>query len=199
MDYSRLRRFRFWRKIFLTVLLLPLVLFQLMTDGDARESSYPQWSWPTQQKVPVLRGFDKPAQRWSPGHRGVDLSSQKQEILSPESGRVVFSGKVVDRTVITLEHPGGYRSSFEPVVDPLPVGSTVTRGQKIAEIDPAIAHCAQACIHWGVRKGTGDRAQYLNPLLFLGEDQPSVLLPLGEDFSAAAKIPATVNGNRDNL
>lgn len=87
-------------------------------------ASRSKWRSPASGKVRVLKPFSKPAQRWSAGHRGVDLAtdSDNAQVQAPAAGTVVFSGKVVDRTVIVLEHPGGLRSSFEPVKDPLPEG-----------------------------------------------------------------------------
>lgn len=144
-------------------------------------------------KIQVIRPFTKPVQRWSPGHRGVDLvtDSANAPVLAPAEGTVVFAGKVVDRTVMVLEHPGGLRSSFEPVTDPLPVGTQVAAGDKIATLDPHLHHCTQSpCLHWGVRRGgdhnngSGKNAEYINPLTLLGPQQPSILLPVDESFSA---------------
>src|SRR5665647_661246 len=53
----------------------------------------------------VLRLFDAPAQRWSSGHRGVDLAAGVGEVVrSPAAGRVSSSATVVDRGVVTLTH-----------------------------------------------------------------------------------------------
>lgn len=161
-----------------------LLFTHALALSPAISSEYPRWQWPTHQGAHVLRNFDKPAQKWNSGHRGVDLAADDAAVRSPAAGKVVFAGKVVDRTVITIEHEDGRRSSFEPVAQPLKVGTAVKAGEKIAEIDPAISHCSQLCIHWGVREGTGKSAEYLNPLLFLGIEDPSVLLPIGEDFAA---------------
>lgn len=168
---------------FLSALWLALALVAVATalPGLAQAAPLPRWDNPAGGQVEVLRKFDKPAQKWQAGHRGVDLSMTTDEIRAPADGVVSFSGKVVDRTVITLEHTDGRKSSFEPVIDPLPVGSRVKAGQVIAHLDPAIEHCPQSCIHWGVRDESDG---YLNPLLFLGLEDPSVLLPIGADFSA---------------
>ncbi|WP_346845218.1 M23 family metallopeptidase [uncultured Rothia sp.] len=168
----------------LAIVLPPLLLFAFATDGRAAPTAYPRWQWPTHTGAAVLQEFEKPAKKWSPGHRGVDLAADDAAVRSPANGKVVFSGKVVDRTVITVEHANGLRSSFEPVRESLKVGTEVKAGEHIAEIDTAIVHCPTLCVHWGVREGKGDTAEYLNPMLFLGKEDPSVLLPIGEDFAA---------------
>lgn len=151
------------------------------------------WRAPTQGKLRVLRAFFKPAQRWDAGHRGVDLAAESNDaaVLAPADGTVVFAGKVVDRTVIVLEHANGLRSSFEPVTDPLPVDASVKAGDTIAHLDPEKPHCESTpCLHWGVRRGgdkengSGKNAEYINPLSLLGNARPSILLPVDESFTA---------------
>ncbi|GAA4829064.1 hypothetical protein GCM10023354_04360 [Garicola koreensis] len=89
---------------------------------------------------------------------------------------VSFSGVVVDREVLSVNHGGGYISSFEPVDSPLKVGDSVNASEPIAELGTYDdgAHCDKPCLHWGVRL----HGEYINPLLLTGELEPSVLLPL---------------------
>jgi len=121
----------------------------------------------------VLRLFDPPAVRWGRGHRGVDIAGPDHgEVRSPGDGVVTFSGRVVDRGVVTVTHPDGLRSSLEPVEDPPPVGTAVVAGDPLGQV-AASSHCrGQACVHWGVRSGD----TYLDPLSLLG-DAVVVLLP----------------------
>jgi murein DD-endopeptidase MepM/ murein hydrolase activator NlpD len=88
---------------------------------------------------------------------------------------VAFSGWVVDRPVVTLDHGGGLRSSFEPAEATVPVGSAVARGQQFGVVPGSgAAHCADGpCLHWGVRRGD----DYVDPLAFIEDRRPSVLLP----------------------
>lgn len=152
----------------------------------------PPWQTPVEGQITVIRGFEKPAARWTAGHRGVDLAlGPGGSVLAPYEGEVVFAGTVVDRQVLTLEHPDGRRSSFEPISHPLPVGSRVQAGDAIAQLDSEIQHCAPSfCLHWGVREPapSSETARkgldYTNPLLLLGLEGPSVLLPIGDDFAA---------------
>jgi murein DD-endopeptidase MepM/ murein hydrolase activator NlpD len=137
--------------------------------------SSPHWKWPVGNGPDVLRGFDKPPEPWLSGHRGVDLeASGSEDIRAPADGRVSFAGWVVGRPVLTLEHPSGLRSSFESVETDLSKGDTVSRGEVVGHVSTPW-HCDdRACLHWGVRRGE----EYLNPLQFVTDLRPSVLLPL---------------------
>lgn len=128
--------------------------------------------------APVLRFFVRPAQRWSAGHRGVDLAAEPgRPVRSPVSGVVEFAGPVAGRTVITVVRPDGLRASLEPLTDVLPVGATVVAGDVVGSVAPdpqaTGGHCLpESCVHWGVRVA-GD---YVDPLSLLGA-VPVVLLP----------------------
>ncbi len=145
--------------------------------GDAGAASpAPSWQWPLAPRPKVLRDFDPPPKPWLSGHRGVDLDAAYDgaPVTSPAAGTVSFAGVVVDRPVITIDHGDGLRSSFEPVESTLAAGNTVAAGQVIGTALPG--HCgASACVHWGVRRGE----DYVNPLQFVMDLRPSILLPLG--------------------
>jgi len=135
----------------------------------------PSWKWPLAPRPPVLRPFDPPDKPWLSGHRGVDLkaASDGGPVASPESGTVSFVGVVVDRPVITVDHGNGLRSSFEPVRSSLAKGDAVAKGDVLGTL--ITGHCgATPCVHWGVRR----EDEYLNPLEFVMDLRPSVLLPL---------------------
>lgn len=136
------------------------------------------WGWPLVGKPLVVRAFDPPAQPWLAGHRGVDLAAtQGSAVLAPASGVVTFAGVVVDRSVVTVAVNNGLRLSFEPVTTSLKTGDSVARGQVIGQMEGP-THCdgsvTLSCLHWGVRRGD----EYLNPLQFILDLRPSVLLPL---------------------
>ncbi|MCQ6269929.1 M23 family metallopeptidase [Pseudarthrobacter sp. R1] len=141
-----------------------------------RTEAAPSWQWPLSPRPPVVRDFDPPPKPWLSGHRGVDLgtASDGAQVTSPAAGTVSFVGVVVDRPVITIDHGNGLRSSFEPVESSLAAGSAVGAGQAIGTVLPG--HCpAASCVHWGVRRGE----DYVNPLQFVMDLRPSILLPLG--------------------
>ena len=144
------------------------------TTAAARAGAPPSWQWPLAPRPPVLRTFDPPPKPWLSGHRGVDLDfTGGTQVFSPAAGTVSFAGMVVDRPVITIDHGGGLRSSFEPAESTLAVGTTIARGEVIGTVLPG--HCPAAqCLHWGVRQGE----DYVNPLQFVLDLRPSILLPL---------------------
>lgn len=133
------------------------------------------WGWPLNPRPAVLRAFDPPARPWLSGHRGVDLRAAYDgaPVTSPAAGTVSFVGVVVDRPVITVDHGNGLRSSFEPVGSQLLPGTAVAKGDVLGSSQPV--HCGPVpCVHWGVRRGE----EYVNPLAFVMDLRPSVLLPL---------------------
>ncbi|MBO1266380.1 M23 family metallopeptidase [Arthrobacter cavernae] len=141
----------------------------------AAPTARPGWDWPLSPKPAVLRAFDPPDKPWLSGHRGVDLKAAYDgaPVTSPADGVVSFVGVVVDRPVITIDHGEGLRSSFEPVSSGLSKGEHVTKGQVIGVLAPG--HCGPVpCVHWGVRRGD----DYVNPLAFVTDLRPSILLPL---------------------
>ncbi|MCG7425237.1 M23 family metallopeptidase [Kocuria rhizophila] len=133
------------------------------------------WAWPVSPRPGVERPFEAPAQKWLPGHRGVDLAAPPGTPLrSPAAGVVSFSGVVVDREVLTIDHGDGRKSSFEPVTALVRVGDHVTRGQVVARVaDPGHGPRGSS-VHWGVRQD----GEYVNPLQFVVDLRPSVLLPV---------------------
>ena len=150
---------------------------------------------PTAESRPrVIRPFEKPAQRWSAGHRGVDLAVPENDrrVYAPAPGKVVFSGTVVNRKVLVIAHPDGRRSTFEPMDETLPVGTTVTAGDVIGTVavtasgnsERSYRRCSTPCLYWGVRQGgargdgSGKEAEYINPMSLLGSKKPSILLPV---------------------
>lgn len=125
----------------------------------------------------VLRAFDPPAQRWSLGHRGVDLAaSAGDEVRSPADGVVTFAGVVAGRPLVVVLHADGRRSTLEPVEPLVERGQSVLDGEALGTVPTAPTHCAPSvCLHWGVR--TEDDDTYLDPLALLPGGGPIVLLP----------------------
>lgn len=131
---------------------------------------------PLEGEMHVLRGFEAPARRWSPGHRGVDLSAEAgSAVLATAGGVVTVAGTVVDRGVLVIEHADGLRSTLEPVIPLVGVGTLVTAGQTVARLAADHAgHCpARPCLHWGVRRADDD---YLDPLVLLADTRDPIVL-----------------------
>ncbi|SDO01996.1 M23 family metallopeptidase [Lentzea jiangxiensis] len=155
--------------------LLPtaLVLTTLLTSPQAR------FTWPLPPPHPVVRAFEAPATPFGPGHRGADLSAPAgTDVLAAADGVVVFAGPVATRTLVSLQHRGGLRTTYEPVTPAVAAGSPVRRGQVIGHLQEG--HCPTPCLHWGARRG----AEYLDPLRLVSSARVR-LLPL----SAPARSP----------
>ncbi|GAB2549043.1 M23 family metallopeptidase [Nocardia heshunensis] len=132
-----------------------------------------EFDWPLQPRPAVARVFDKPEHDWLPGHRGVDLAgAQGESVLAAGDGIVVFAGTVAGKPVVSIDHPGGLRTTYEPVSAAIPVGRRVIRGTPIGTLQDGHPPCSP-CLHWGARR---DR-EYLDPLGLL-RHTPLRLKPL---------------------
>ncbi|MCU1644523.1 MAG: peptidase [Nocardia sp.] len=120
------------------------------------------FDWPLQPRPAVVRAFDKPERDWLPGHRGVDLGgSPGQQVLAAGDGTVAFAGTVAGKPVLSIDHAGGLRTTYEPVKSSLPLGRRVIRGMQIGVLQSGHDRCpVGACLHWGLRRGH----DYLDPL-----------------------------------
>lgn len=115
--------------------------------------------------VAVVRAFDPPAERWLPGHRGVDLrTTAGAAVRAAGAGRVAFAGVLAGRGVVTIDH-GELRTTYEPVDALVVRGERVAAGETIGTIGTGTGHCGSGrCLHLGLRRG----AVYLDPKLLLG-------------------------------
>lgn len=135
--------------------------------------------WPLRPPPGVARGFDAPSPDWHPGHRGVDLpGSPGQPVYAAGFATVVFAGLLAGRPVVSLAHPGGLRTSYEPVRARVRAGQAVTASTVIGELVAGHAGCrAAACLHWGAMWGPASGAHYVDPLGLL-RSTPIRLKPL---------------------
>jgi murein DD-endopeptidase MepM/ murein hydrolase activator NlpD len=145
--------------------------------------------WPLQPRPEVVHGFELPAKPWLPGHRGVDLAGHPgQPVLAATPGTITYAGPLAGRGVITIT-TGTRRTTYEPVVPAVSVGTTVQTGTVIGRLSAAGSHCRpRTCLHWGLL----DAKQYLNPLTLV-PNRPVRLLPLADppaDPVPAAHTPA---------
>jgi murein DD-endopeptidase MepM/ murein hydrolase activator NlpD len=122
--------------------------------------------WPLRPRPAVVRGFDAPSPNWNPGHRGVDLTGAPgQPVYAAGSATVVFAGVLAGRPVVSLAHPGGLHTSYEPVRAVVRVGQLVTDETVIGELVAGHVGCrAAACLHWGAMWGPASGADYVDPL-----------------------------------
>ncbi|HEU5033176.1 MAG TPA: M23 family metallopeptidase [Mycobacteriales bacterium] len=154
---------RFWWSVpLLAVVLLTAPAPVAASAGDATGG----WTWPLPPPHEVVARFDPPSQRWLPGHRGVDLAgSDGEPVRAAGAGVVAFAGRVAGVGVVSVRHPDGLLTTYEPVRPTVSAGEQVRRGQRIGRLTAAGSHCApRVCLHWGLRRD----ATYLDPLALVG-------------------------------
>lgn len=122
--------------------------------------------WPLRPRPAVVRGFDAPSPNWQRGHRGVDLAAAPgATVYAAAAGTVVFAGELAGRPLLSIAHPGGLRTSYEPVRATVRSGQLVAQGTAVGVLDAGHAGCpAAACLHWGAMWGPAARADYVDPL-----------------------------------
>jgi murein DD-endopeptidase MepM/ murein hydrolase activator NlpD len=156
--------------------------------------------WPLRPPPAVLRAFDAPSPNWTAGHRGVDLAGMTgQRVYAAGSATVVFAGQLAGRPVVSLAHPGGLRTSYEPVQAKVRAGQRVDSATVIGELVAGHPGCAPAaCLHWGAMWGAAAQADYVDPLGLLAAT-PIRLKPLRADrvcFNALECAARAVSGRR---
>jgi murein DD-endopeptidase MepM/ murein hydrolase activator NlpD len=134
------------------------------------------WGWPLTGVPTVSRAFDTPPTPYAAGHRGVDLLGRAAApVLAAGAGVVAFAGMVAGRPVVSVEHAGGLRTTYEPVQPAVAAGQVVARGSPLGVLGAGHPGCpAEACLHWGLRRGE----IYLDPLTLLRPPRVR-LLPWG--------------------
>ena len=152
----------------------------LLTFGQPQAKAFSAWQLPLAHPQ-VVRQYLQPASDYSAGHRGVDLLTASAEpVFAAADGEISFSGRVVDRNVVTLTHSGSLKTSYEPVCSALSVGSKVASGEPIGETcfeASYVSHCGvRQCLHFSLRKADG----YLSPLAQIRLLSPSRLIPIGQ-------------------
>ncbi|GAA1215417.1 M23 family metallopeptidase [Rhodoglobus aureus] len=130
------------------------------------------WDWPAPDPHVIVRPYLAPETPYSSGHRGIDIDlGSAVDVHAPTEGVVHFAGTVVDRPVLSIRHPGGLITSYEPVTSTLARGDSVMQGQVIGEAQAG--HCVRPCLHFGVRFD----GNYVSPLNYLSGIPRAILLP----------------------
>lgn len=128
------------------------------------EAARARRQWPLWPPPPVTRGFDELPHPYAAGHRGVDLAAAVgQQVLAAADGTVVFAGTVAGRGVVSVDHAGGLRTTYQPLLPTVAAGDRVTAGQPVGTVVAGHDGCPEqvaACLHWGLRRGE----EYLDPL-----------------------------------
>ncbi len=141
-----------------------------------------RWRWPIDPPPVIVHRFHVGPQRWSAGHRGVDLATAAgTPIRAPADGRISFTGVIAGRPVISIDHGGLLVSSLEPVTAVVHLGQHVSAGDVVGRLSPVPGHCMpSSCLHWGVRAA----GRYVDPLLLVGRHiGPIILLPDRPDYA----------------
>ncbi|MFI7425137.1 M23 family metallopeptidase [Nonomuraea sp. NPDC049684] len=150
------------------------MLTTIATPTPLAKAAPPAWRWPLDGSPRILRRFAPPLAPWLAGHRGVDLAaSADTPVLAAGSGTVRFAGPVGGRGVVTIDHPGGLRTTYLPISPSVKQGAPITMGSRLGVVQAAHSHCQESCLHWGLLQST----RYLDPLLLLGH-APIRLLPI---------------------
>jgi murein DD-endopeptidase MepM/ murein hydrolase activator NlpD len=158
------------------VVLLPATATAEPAPPPAPTAPAVTWVAPLGGPLRVTRPFDAPASPNGAGHRGVDLAGAAGlPVLAAGDGVVAFAGMVAGRPVVSIDHAGGLRTTYEPVDATVGAGQAVARGSPLGALAAGHAGCpAAACLHWGLRRGE----VYLDPLTLLRPVRVR-LLPLG--------------------
>ncbi|MEW5809102.1 MAG: M23 family metallopeptidase [Actinomycetota bacterium] len=158
---------------------LAILLVYAVAAAASAVAESPRLEWPMRPRPAVIRAFDAPEQNWQRGHRGVDLAgSGGQPVYAAAAGTVVFAGELAGRPVVSIAHPGGLRTSYEPVQAAVRAGQLVGAGTAIGVLQPGHAGCGvAACLHWGAMWGPAARADYVDPVALVATT-PIRLKPL---------------------
>lgn len=150
---------------------------------------------PLAGRLRITRGFDPPLTPYGAGHRGVDLSvAPGAVVVAAASGVVAFAGRVAGRTVVSVRHADGIRTTYEPFATVnVKRGETVSGGARLGTLATGHPGCpateGAACLHWGALIGAG----YIDPLTLLSRDD-IVLLPPSAGSIGAPSVISTFGG-----
>jgi murein DD-endopeptidase MepM/ murein hydrolase activator NlpD len=150
-----------------------------------------RYSWPLLPVPAVATRFRAPPHPFGRGHRGVDLvGTAGRPVLAARAGTVVFAGRIGARSVVSVDHDDGLRTTYEPLQPAVRPGAVVRAGDVLGLLEPGHPGCAAAaCLHWGVRRGPHE---YLDPLVLLRPPEVR-LLPVPDPWpaeNATARRPA---------
>jgi murein DD-endopeptidase MepM/ murein hydrolase activator NlpD len=149
-------------------------------SAEARPEPAGPYGWPLRPIPTVGRPFQPPSRPYGPGHRGVDLvGAPGQVVVAAGNGVVFYAGPLADRGVVSVRHPDGLRTTYEPLVATVRPGDRVRRGDPLGILRPGHPGCAAAaCLHWGLLR----EREYLDPLALV-RPGPVRLLPWTDDVN----------------
>jgi murein DD-endopeptidase MepM/ murein hydrolase activator NlpD len=154
-------------------------------DGAGIPAPGARYAWPLLPVPAIGERFRAPPHPYGRGHRGVDLvGAAGQAVLAARDGTVVFAGPVGAKSVVSVDHDDGLRTTYEPVRPTVRAGAVVRAGDVLGLLDAGHPGCvAAACLHWGVRRGP---REYLDPLVLVRPPEVR-LLPVPDGDSGNAR------------
>jgi murein DD-endopeptidase MepM/ murein hydrolase activator NlpD len=113
---------------------------------------------------PISRHFEQPPTPYSSGHRGIDFRAGVGTlVVAAAAGTVSFAGQVGGSLFVSIDHPGGLRTTYSFLSAVLvKKGQAVAQGRQIARSGPG-AGGEEPNLHFGLRSG----ADYLDPEPYL--------------------------------
>lgn len=140
--------------------LIAVLIALLAMMPTARADAGSRWSWPVVGEV--IRGFAKPADAWSAGHRGIDIQAAPgAEVRAPVAARVTFVGPVAGRGVIVLRTLEDGDVTLEPIEPAVLLGDVVNAGDIVGFLRGG--HLGDNALHLGLRV----EGEYVDPTPFL--------------------------------
>jgi murein DD-endopeptidase MepM/ murein hydrolase activator NlpD len=115
----------------------------------------------------VVRGYEPPAHRFGPGHRGIEFETEPgAAVIAVADGTVTFAGKVANRLFVTV------RASRNLVTYAYLASIAVATGDRIRIGDPVGATYGRW--HLGLRV----RGEYADPMALFGGPARVHLVPI---------------------
>jgi len=101
---------------------------------------------------------------------------------------VGWAGVLAGRGVVSVRHPGGLRTTYEPLTPAVRAGQVVAAGEPLGHLATGHPGCPRpACLHWGLLRG----AVYVDPLALFRRGRVR-LLPLGQPPASRANAAGPV-------
>ncbi len=181
-------RKRMWKSICCALVLAALSLSPTVQPASAACGTAPPLPpdgliWPAPGAV--VNGWSLDC-RTDTGHRGMDISAAAGvPVRAASGGVVVFTGFTPAEgggTTVSIEHPGGLRSTYLHLVQPL-----VSSGQQVSQ-GQTLAFTGSAPLHFGLKAVT-PREVYFDPQVLLS---PPVQTPADPPVTAGDSESSTV-------
>jgi hypothetical protein len=140
---------------------VPVALVGAPGAPPAAAEASARWQPPVEGRA--TRGFDAPAHRFGPGHRGVDYSAPPgSAVRAAGDGVVAYAGVVAGSVHVVVAHATGLRTSYSYLQDTtVHRGETVARGAVVGHAGGTGDHHEGSVVHFGLRVGD----DYVDPLV----------------------------------